>query len=312
MQHEATNYAWSSQVLPGYINPSSGLCFNVLVTAARSGDVMLATEVFRTLGQRSTIFTSAHYEELIHAYLGADTPDLRAALSAMTLMAGSNVELSLPSTRFLFTYLQENPEQVDEAFQMLVTLRESGRKVPVAVINTLIEAYADQGEFEQAFICYKSAHEFGPPEHPGNARDVYVTIDTFNNLLKGARDAREPVPLQTAMFLVSEMRALGVKPTSLTYDRILLVCLKSNDFDLAWQYYEEMEGLGWSPRSGTSIQLAKKLARVKDFRCWDVLQRVQSDKVLSMQVTFHIKNNWVESRQPDASDEEAEVVQSTQ
>lgn len=53
--YEATSLVWTSQVNQGYINPSSGICLNVLKTAARAGDAAMATEVFSHLSKRSTL-----------------------------------------------------------------------------------------------------------------------------------------------------------------------------------------------------------------------------------------------------------------
>ncbi|KAI7554655.1 hypothetical protein KC319_g12759, partial [Hortaea werneckii] len=36
--HASTSLVWSTQVGPGYINPSSGICLNVLTTASKAGD----------------------------------------------------------------------------------------------------------------------------------------------------------------------------------------------------------------------------------------------------------------------------------
>ncbi|KAI7554225.1 hypothetical protein KC317_g13302, partial [Hortaea werneckii] len=50
--HASTSLVWSTQVGPGYINPSSGICLNVLTTASKAGDAVLATDVFSHLSKR--------------------------------------------------------------------------------------------------------------------------------------------------------------------------------------------------------------------------------------------------------------------
>lgn len=42
------------------------------------------------------------------------------------------------------------------------------------------------------------------------------------------------------MFFANEMIELGLKPDRVTYDRLLLVCLKNGDLEDALLYYEEM------------------------------------------------------------------------
>lgn len=273
-QHAATLYAWNSQVIPGYLNPSSGTCFNVLSTAARAGDVVLATEVFRTLGQRSTVFTIFHYEDLLIAYLNTDPPDLRAALSVMTIMAGANLEPTNISTRCLFVHLQRNPEQVPEALEILTTLHGQGRAIPLAAVNVLVEAHVDQGNFDEALALYKSMHTLAPPEKLDEPFRPFASVETINHLLRGARNIG-PTGYDMAMFLASEQLALRIKPDNLTYDRLITVCLVSGRSDNAWRYFDEADNLGLTPRASTANVLAKHLAAVGDERCWEILQRVQ-------------------------------------
>src|SRR5690242_8658140 len=72
IQHDAARIVWTTQVQPGYLKPPSGTCLNVLSVASRHGDVQLATDVFRLLTERETIFTTHHYELLIATYLKAN------------------------------------------------------------------------------------------------------------------------------------------------------------------------------------------------------------------------------------------------
>ena len=46
------------------------------------------------------------------------------------------------------------------------------------------------------------------------------------------------------MFLANEMVKLGLSPSRLTYDRLILVCLTAGDLDDAMLYYEEMVSTG--------------------------------------------------------------------
>lgn len=272
--HKATVLAWNSQVNLGYINPSSGLCANVLATAARAGDVSLATDVFRILGQRATLFTIAHYEQLVDTYLKADPPDLRAALSVLTIMAGANLEPTTTSTRQLYAFLDKWMLSEDKALEILTTLQEQGRRVPLAALNVLLEVMCKYKRFEKAMTLYKSMHNFEPPEEPSKPRRPMANIETFNILFKGARWAKSN-PVEQAMFLASEQLALGIKPNVLTYDRVILLCINDDKLDHAMRYLDECEALEWLPRHGTLGALAIKLAEKGDERCWDTLQKAR-------------------------------------
>ena len=119
--HNATSLVWMSQVNQGYLNPSSGICLNVLATAAQAGDAAMATEVFTHLSKRGTAFKPVHYELLISAYLSADPPDLGRAISILTIMPLEKLEPTIAQTRAIFVHLKDKPALVKHA---LTTLRE--------------------------------------------------------------------------------------------------------------------------------------------------------------------------------------------
>lgn len=272
--HAATAYVWKAQVIPGYINPASGICSNVLATACANGDTDLATDAFRVLGQRSTLFTADHYQDLLTTYLTASPPDLRAALSVMTIMAGAYVIPTADTAMPLRDYLTKHPSEIEPALEILTALRQQRRIIPVAAVNAIIEAHVIRGDFDSALLVYKRMHTYEEDPTKDVPHKVLANVETFNILLKGARDTT-PVAMQTALFLASESVALGIRPTSVTYDRLILVCIKGERLDLAWQYLDEMAALGWHVRPGTATLLGKALASQRDERAWDVLQRVQ-------------------------------------
>jgi len=272
--HAATAYVWKAQVIPGYINPASGICSNVLATACANGDTDLATDAFRVLGQRSTLFTADHYENLLTTYLTASPPDLRAALSVMTIMAGAYVAPTARTAMPLKDYLTRYPSEIESALEILTALRKQRRIIPVVAVNAILEADIIGGDFGAALLVYKRMHMYEEDPTKDVPHKVLANVETFNALLKGARDTT-PVATQTALFLASESVALGIRPNSVTYDRLILVCIKGERLDLAWQYLEEMDGLGWTLRPGTASLLGSTLAKQGDERAWDVLQRVQ-------------------------------------
>lgn len=245
-----------------------------MTTAARVGDARLATDVFRVLGQRSTVFSAGHYEQLLSTYLFTSPPDLRAALSVLTIMASTKLEPSVVSTRPIYEYLQQHSEETGRAFDLLTELHASGRRVPIAALNVLIESYVNRRNFKEALVLYKSMHTFEEKQEPGKPRKIYPNIETFNLLFRGARRV-SPAAYGTAMFLASELLALGIRPNTLTYDRLVSVSLKAGELDSAYRYFDEMESLGWTLRPGPAASLARALAAASDERCWDVLQRTQ-------------------------------------
>ncbi|TKA30169.1 hypothetical protein B0A50_02888 [Salinomyces thailandicus] len=306
--HASTSLVWNSQVGPGYLNPSSGICLNVLTTASQAGDAELATDVFTHLSKRGTQFQHIHYQLLIECYLAASPPDIKRSLSILTIMALEKTEPSLMDTRALFAHLRKNPELTAEALTTLRNLHEQGRKIPIAALNLIIEAYVDQSNLPEAIKVYKLIHTFVPLTE--GAKKSFANHETFNLLLRGCRLCNPPDEEQ-ASFLVSELLALKVKPTKLTYDRLILVFIEASDHALrsarsiadeterqtrhdrgvqllewAFRHFADMQAIssfspdrdfhddtsGWIPRFGTLNMLGTKLATLGDGRCWDVLQ----------------------------------------
>ncbi|KAF2136097.1 uncharacterized protein K452DRAFT_148359 [Aplosporella prunicola CBS 121167] len=280
LHHEATEYVWNRQVRSGYLNPASGICFNVLTTAARHGDAALATDVFRLLSDRKEIFTQQHYEVLIDTYLFVG--DIRTALSILCIMHETSTPPDEYSTRRIYKWARVHTGRSQEAFDILKSLKESGQAVPVVAGHALIEATVYRGDLDLAIEQYKALHiicDGGP------------TTTTFNILLRGCQKRKD-----LAMFLAAEMVARKIEPDSLTYDRLLLVCLMDEqDYEDAFRYYEEMRNRGWNPRPATFVAMARRCAREQDQRAWEVLEMmkecgVDADGV--RQLKSWLDNNW--------------------
>ncbi|KAF1912869.1 hypothetical protein BDU57DRAFT_457841 [Ampelomyces quisqualis] len=228
--YESTKTVWTIQVQPGYLKPATGACLSVLAVAARHGDVQLATDVFRVLTERETVFTTHHYELLVETYLNAN--DLSAALSVLLIMFDTNIRIDAGTCHPLFWYLQKEipgePSRPIAALNILQDFETSGRKVPTAAINACIQASIALKRFEEAIEIYKVLHTVS---HTG------PDTQTFNILFQGCRISRRK---EVAMFLANEMIQLGLRPDRMTYDRLIGVCLDCDSLEDALQYYEEM------------------------------------------------------------------------
>ncbi len=65
---DATLWVWKKMVEPRYINPSTGLCYNVLLTAARVGEKWLAQAVCKLLAKRQTEPSRLEWDLLEETY----------------------------------------------------------------------------------------------------------------------------------------------------------------------------------------------------------------------------------------------------
>lgn len=310
--HPGTALVWSTQVKQKYINPSSGVCLNVLSTASQAADAVMATEVFTHLSKRSTAFQPIHYTLLMSAYLSSDPPDLERAITVLTIMAVEKLEPTVEDTRPLYLFLRDKPALVREALNALRELHSRERKIPIAVLNLLIECYVEQGNLSEALKIYKQIHTFVPISE--GAQKTFANIETFNLLLKGCRVV-DPPDAERASFLVSELLALKIKPTPMTYDRLILVFTQAGMqeisqskgaaevksqasarsrgielIDWAFRHFADMQALKWMPRFGTIERLSLELARLGDSRCWDVLQAGEDHE--SRALTWDKKGHW--------------------
>lgn len=256
--HSVTLFAWRKRVEPGYLNPSSGICLNVINTAARHGDFQLAVEVVRVLGNRNEALQLYHYEALVESYLPSD---LRTALMLLTLMTSTGMSPTDYSTRPILLHLRQSSHLPQIALSILRELGEQGRPVPIEAANVVIESYIEHGKLDAVLETYRTLHKLCPSG---------PSTSTFNRLLRGCRGRKD-----VAMFFASEMVALKIPPDALTYDLLILVCMASSreeDMDDAWRYFEEMRGAGWWPRPATVLAMVKRCCQMGDERIWQ-LQR---------------------------------------
>ena len=258
--YAATAYAWRNRVENSSLNPSLGICLNVLNTAARYGDFRLATDAVRVLEDRKQKLQLYHYEALIESCLPTD---LHSAFVVLTFMASSKMSPSQSSTRAIFLHLRQSHELPLKSLGILRELREQQRPIPVEAVNVVIESFIYHQLFDQALDLYKTFHTLCPSG---------AVLNTFNILFRGCRSRKD-----MAMILASEMVAMNITPNALTYDRLILVCIEASstkeELSDAWRYLEEMQGSGWRPRQGTTIALARRACSLEDDRIWQLQRR---------------------------------------
>ena len=281
LHHELTHYAWTKQVASEYLSPSSGVCINVLNTAARCGDYRLATDVFRILGKRSSALKLYHYEALLESYIKAS--DIRTALTILTIMLTAGIQPEEATTRALYFYLHESGLKTREALSILRELHDGQRQIPTVAVNCIIEALVQQNDLAYAMETYQTLYNLCPGG---------PTTATFNALLRGcAHSSRKDL----AMFLASEMQTQKVVPNELTYDRLILVCIVGkgdDDINDAFRYFEEMKGKGWWPRRGTVTMMVKQTCETGDERVFDLLDEMEKKGVDIVGLQRWVGEKW--------------------
>jgi len=266
------------------------MCLSTLNLAARYSDPPLATSCIRILSSRQSALSPYHYEALLTAYVGVQ--DLRTAFRILTIMTKAGLTPDMSTTRPIFLYLTSAPSLPSHAWSILESLHEAGHPIPVAAINVILEAFNILGQVDTAVTTYKQLHnicESGP------------NTETFNILLQGVSKQRHKKDL--AMFLAAEMAALGVKADRLTYDRLILVCLKEDDYEDAFRYLEEMivvgEGKetedgkrGWWMRAGTAQELVRRCVVENDERFWNLLKEMTERGMANHKLRSWADEEW--------------------
>ncbi|KAG9242376.1 hypothetical protein BJ878DRAFT_464495 [Calycina marina] len=292
-----TKYIWKARIQMGKLNPTDGMCLNVLNLAGRHGDPLLATAALRTLSTRKTTLLVYHYEALLEAY--TKTGDLSTVFRILSIMSKAGLEPDSQNTRAIFTHLTkgstvEGRRRSVDGWNTLKRMHEEGRAVPPAAINVLLEAVITTCSFTEALSMYKQLHtviESGP------------NAETFNILLRALSNPRMPDTNEhkpSAMFLVSEMRALKIKPNRLTYDRLILICLMETDYSWAFRYLQEMQHVGhtrgehdWWMRPGTAAAMVRRCVGDRDERIWDIIAGMEARQFSnSNRMRIWAKHNW--------------------
>ncbi|CAD6592844.1 MAG: hypothetical protein ASARMPREDX12_006525 [Alectoria sarmentosa] len=289
LHHRGTLFAYRARVESSYLNPPAGICINILSTAARHGDIYLATSALRILGRRSgNPIQLHHYEALLETYMTAK--DIRTSFTLLTIMEAAGHAPTEASTRPIFIHLSQSPSLPATAVSVLEELRDQDRPIPIQAINVIMEAYIFHRDLASSLSIYKILHNFGDSLSPDTA--------TFNLLFRGCTQAARK---DLAMFLASEMVALKVAPDRLTYDRLTLVCLNSeNSIEDAWRYFEEMRDLGWWPRNGTAKALARRACERGDERIWRLVADEEGRGVSKWVLESLIKDYWEDgSEEPE-------------
>ncbi|KAF1811633.1 hypothetical protein P152DRAFT_376498, partial [Eremomyces bilateralis CBS 781.70] len=259
--YDATLHAWKRRISTWYLNPPTGICLNVLETASRAGDVKLALDVFRVLGNRKHVFTVDQYDALIDTHI--KEKNLPGAFSIMCTMASAGVSPDRGSTRSTFTYMKESKTNWNTTMGMLQYLKRQGKDIPVEAVNVVLETMASSAQMlGPAMDIYNNLHElckFG------------ANITTFSHLFRCCRTSINADRKDTAMYLASEMIALKVTPNATVFDDIIGTCTRTGDLDYAIQYYAEMRDANFKPTEATLNQLTVALAKNKDRRCYQLL-----------------------------------------
>ena len=151
--HEVVSTVWRRAVKPEYLNPSSGICEDVLNTAAGVGDLDLASKVFRTLAERKDAAALEVCEPMLETYIQSNR--LSEAIELLCAMNDNGLVPSEAALRPVVESCIRNSSIVNE--DLLQTLRELTandvsvkQTVPIELVNAIMEINLRSSEARQA------------------------------------------------------------------------------------------------------------------------------------------------------------------
>lgn len=248
---DLTTYIWNEQVDLGYINPSHGVCDNVLIIAARTGNTKLATSVLGLLSQRNADFKSSDYEAVTEAYITVG--DIDSALRIICIMGRSVGGAHESSVRSILSHWVTTDANPRDIWATLKRLKEEEKlEIPFAAANGVIELCAIQNDTKISFELYREFH---------TVCTSGVETSTFNHLIDLCRRTRD---LELGSFLIQDMIRMKLLPERKTYENLILFCLDGGYYDNAYKYLLEMNGSGFGLTQSVKDYIYKKCNGLTD------------------------------------------------
>lgn len=269
--HEVTMYVWERTVPQGLVNPSDGVCLDVLNMAASYGDADLATRVLQLLVSRGTKLGQAHYEAVADAYCAQG--NLEKAIEAFCIMRAARVDVTNASMGALSHALSRDPAQIEAAILAMAALRDK-HQIPVvvfnAVLNQLVKLEGPDG-YARALALYRRIREF---VHEG------PNLETFRHLLWRCTSP------EVSQFLAGEMAWFGIRQNRTIMELMFQVQVdhdgpvhkaKRYFYKLAPHYHKNIEtgdivkSRKWQHFMDLCVKLVRRLISERDPEAWRIL-----------------------------------------
>lgn len=278
--YEATTYLWARTVAPRLVNPSDGVCLQVLNMAASYGDADLATDVLQFLASRGTKLGQAHYEAVADAY--CTQGNVEKAMETFCIMHAARVETTSWSMGALSQALAHHPAQIDAIVPMLEKLKEK-YKIPLVVFNTILNQIVktelpDQPDtYGRALRFYHRIREFcyeGP------------NWETFRHLLWKCTDP------QLAQVVAGEMSWFGIRHNKTTSELMFQVQVNHQGpsyrakryFYMVEPHYRKasetapvVKSTQWRRFMDLSVKFVRRLIGERDPEAWRILAHCQKN-----------------------------------
>eukprot|EP00931_Biecheleriopsis_adriatica_P051367 TRINITY_DN2978_c0_g1_i2.p1 TRINITY_DN2978_c0_g1~~TRINITY_DN2978_c0_g1_i2.p1 ORF type:complete len:1024 (+),score=262.09 TRINITY_DN2978_c0_g1_i2:145-3216(+) len=312
---------------------SEGLCGLVLSRCGEARHINLAEAVQKYL--RAQKMTSlATYKTLMKVYATCDLLDRACSLYDAiiedgvmpdSVMYGCLVKFAVKCGRNdlsekLFAMVSDQPQgsdvqsymwlirsagqkrDVPQAMEILRKLQQRNDAVDAAIYNCVLDVCMTNGALSEAEAIFKEMRD-----------SKVVTLVTYNTLMKGYSAKGD---FAHARKLIDDMRDIGLKPDSASFNCLISAAVSAGSYDQAWHVFEDMQKFGLEADSFTLsilMKVARKAKRRSDAqRALCVLDKskvdVCADEVLLntvLDACIHLKDMqrlaWVLSQVEKAS-----------
>lgn len=230
--------------------PDEGLITQILFVAAEHKDPTLASQVFRVLGEHGYTYKVHHFETLMESF--ASLSDWKNTFRLLGVMRTKGLEPNKRLARALMKPLTKDSGQVHSACRAMEELHAEENTVDVVAFNMVLYAFAYKNQFESAVAFYESAAKLG----------VDPNVETLETLLDACIHARK-VPEGVDYYKSYAER--GMQSQTAMSKMVVLACTEE-DYEIAFDYLEEMKSQGITPLRGCLYRLVKKMAEADDAR----------------------------------------------
>ncbi|RKP26120.1 hypothetical protein SYNPS1DRAFT_6561, partial [Syncephalis pseudoplumigaleata] len=264
---EGALYCWNYFMRSG-IHVHEGNCLSLLRLAANAGNGSLAGDILRHLTQQKYRCTAIHFEPLFTALVNSDDV---AAFGVLDLMERSGIPVTQPFVMAWTNRLSVSTAMLDKGFDLLKRIHreggeEGGRKVHVALFNSLLIASIRLHDPERVASFFQQADELG----------VVPNTDSYNALLDACKIVQQPA---MAVDLLQEMRDNNVPVTRATYERLIGAFCgvpAGESYEEAFQYLEEAKAAGYVPTESMYVMIVRKCARERDPRANIAMEEMEA------------------------------------
>ncbi|ORZ00659.1 hypothetical protein BCR43DRAFT_485595 [Syncephalastrum racemosum] len=241
--YEVVKKCWREGILGKRCEPDEGLITQILFVAADHKDPELASQVFRAFGEHGYTYKTHHFETLMESF--AALFDWKSTFRLLGVMRSRGLKPDKRLARALMKPLTADSGQVHTACQALEELYTEENAVDVVAFNMVLYAFAYKNQFE---ICPKLG--------------VDPNVETLETLLDACIHARK---VAEGVEYYNSFAERGMQSQTAMSKMVVLACTEE-DYEIAFDYLEDMKSRGITPLRGCLYRLVKKMAETDDDR----------------------------------------------